>query len=91
MSEAEKLGALMARLEDVLGEDFHHLEKHEVEGVREILKWKDTLIRIAEYEQARGLVWQKNKSALLGAGAIVGVLTVLGTNAKTIVQWLAAP
>lgn len=91
MSEAEKLSALMVRLEDVLGEDFHHLEKREIEDVREILKWKDTLIRIAEYEQARGLVWQKNKSALLGAAAIVGGLTVLGTNAKAIVQWLAAP
>ena len=91
MSEAEKLGVLMARLEDALGDDFHKLEKDEVNGIREILKWKNTLIRIAEYEQARGLVWQKNKSALLGAGGIVGVLAVLGTNAKTIVQWLAAP
>lgn len=91
MSEAEKLSALMARLEETLGDDFHKLEKDEVNGVREILKWKDTLIRIAEYEQARGLVWQKNKSALLGAAAIVGGLTFLGTNAKAIVQWLAAP
>ena len=91
MSEVEKLSALMARLEDALGDDFHNLERHEIDDVREILNWKDTLIQIAEYEQARGLVWQKNKSALLGAGAIVGVLTILGTNAKTIFQWLAAP
>lgn len=91
MSEVEKLSALMARLEDALGEDFQHLENREIEDVREIIKWKDTLIRIAEYEQARGLVWQKNKSALLGATAVVAGLTVLSTNAKTIFQWLAAP
>jgi len=91
MSEVEKLSALMARLEDALGEDFQHLENREIEDVREIIKWKDTLIRIAEYEQARGLVWKKNKSALLGAVAIVAGLTALGTNAKAIFQWLAAP
>ena len=75
-SVEKRLTDLLEQIEAALGPDFQRLENGEVEGLREILRHKPTLLRIARYEEAQSIVWNKHKSALI---TFATVLTGVGT------------
>jgi len=73
----ERLSDLFEKIEAALGQDFQRLESDEVEGLREILRYKPTLLRLARYEEAQSIVWNKHKSALIAVATVLtGVVTV---------------
>ncbi|KEJ93957.1 hypothetical protein SAMN05444149_10871 [Pseudosulfitobacter pseudonitzschiae] len=82
----EQILAILAKLQETLGDDFSKLEAAELEDVRAILKYGKTLIEIAKYEEAKGLFWAHWRGLILGAGAILSVLVLFWNNIERLAR-----
>lgn len=78
----EQILAILATLQATLGEDFDQLDPAEMIKVRAILEHEETLVRMAKYEEAKGLFWAHWRGMILGAGAVVSAALFLWTNAE---------
>lgn len=85
----ERLNELFEKIEVALGPSFHRLDQDEVEGIRAILGFKDTLLRIARYEEAQTLVWSKNKSALITVATILAAILGIWANSEKLAAKIA--
>lgn len=77
-AEAQIL-TLLAKLQETLGKDFERLDADEIDGIRSILKYKETLVNIAKYDEAKGLFWKHWRGLILGLGAVFSVLVMIAT------------
>jgi hypothetical protein len=77
---------VLARLQASLGDDFTKLETDEIDAVRAILKHGETLVKIAKYEEAKGLFWAHWRSLILGAGAVLSVLLLFWNNTEKLLR-----
>ncbi len=82
----EQILAILARLQNTLGEDFTKLESDEIEAVRAILIHGETLVKIARYEEAKGFFWAHWRSLILGAGAVLSALLLFWNNLEKIAR-----
>lgn|GEM_PF-4227972 len=73
--------AILAELQEALGEATK-LEAGEVDKIREILRHGETLVRIARYEEAKGLFWAHWRSLILGGAALLSALLLFWNNAE---------
>lgn len=80
--------AILAKLQSSLGEDFTKLEPHEIADVREILSHKETLVRMAKYEDAKGLFWAHWRGLILGAGAVLSALVLFWASFERLLKSL---
>lgn len=80
----QQILTILARLQSTLGDDFPKLEAAEIDKVRKILAYGDTLIEIARYEDAKGLFWAHWRSLILAAGAVLTALLAFWNNAEKI-------
>lgn len=81
-SVEKRLTDLLEQIEAALGPDFQRLENGEVEGLREILRHKDTFLQMARYEEAQTLVWSKNKSALITVATVLAAVLGIWANSE---------
>lgn len=80
--------AILKTLEKA-AEDGGGLEVGEIAKVRAILKYGDTLVKIAAYEEAKGLFWAHWRSLILGAGAVVSALLLFWNSFERFLKSLA--
>lgn len=78
----KRLSELFEKIETALGTDFQRLETDEVEGLREVLRHKDTILQMARYEEAQTLVWSKNKSALITVATVLAAVLGIWANSE---------
>lgn len=78
----KRLSELFEKIEAALGKDFQRLETDEVEGLREMLRHKDTFLQMARYEEAQTLVWSKNKSALITVATVLAAVLGIWANSE---------
>ena len=88
-SVEKRLTDLVEQIEAALGPDFQRLEGGEVEGLREILRHKPTLLRIARYEEAQSIVWNKHKSALITFATVLTGVSTIGVYSGSIAAKIA--
>lgn len=67
-------------------EEGNSLEAGERAKVRAVLSHADTLIKIAKYEEAKGLFWAHWRGIILGAGAILSALLLFWNNAGSLLR-----
>lgn len=80
------LAALQATLDDAPGT----LEADELMRVRQILKHGNTLIDLARYEEAKGLIRARWRGLILGLSAVLTALVAFWTNVEKIAGKIAA-
>lgn len=78
----KRLSELFEKIEAALGTDFQRLEIDEVEGLREVLRHKETILQMARYEEAQTLVWSKNKSALITVATVLAAVLGIWANSE---------
>lgn len=62
------------------------LEDGEVERVRAILQHGETLVKIAKYEEAKGLFWAHWRGIILAAGAVIAALMTITTKGEKLLS-----
>ena len=85
---ARQILDILAELQTTLGEDFTKLDADEIVKIRAIVRHSETLVAIAEYEEARGLIWAHWRSLILGASALVLALVTLWANFEKVARAL---
>lgn len=78
----QQILAILATLQKTLGDDFQKLDAAEIDKVRSILDHGDILVKIARYEEAKGLFWAHWRGLILGAGAVLSALLLIWSNAE---------
>ena len=73
----EQILTILAKLQAALGDDGVKLEPGEVVQVRKILDYGETLVELARYEEAKGIVRARWRSVILGLGALVSALALI--------------
>lgn len=76
--------AILADLQSVIGDDLTKLEPDEIARVRSILAVGDTLVEIAKYEDAKGLIRAKWRGIILGVSALLTALVAFWSNVEKI-------
>lgn len=78
----QQILAILAKLQRAIGADLDKLDPGEIDKIREILTYGPTLVSIAKYEQAKGLLWARWRSIILGAAAILAALALIGSTLR---------
>jgi hypothetical protein len=73
----EQILTILAKLQSALGEGGDKLETGELAQVRRILDHGETLVELARYEEAKGIVRARWRSVILGLAALVTALSMI--------------
>jgi hypothetical protein len=73
----EQILTILAKLQAALVDDGVKLEPGEVAEVRKILDYGETLVELARYEEAKGIVRARWRSVILALGATVSALALI--------------
>lgn len=84
----QRILEVLEKLQATLGDDFSKLETHEIEAIRDILDHGPTLVKIAKYEEAKGLFWSYWRGVILAAGAVLSVLVLFWNNFERLIKGL---
>ncbi len=62
--------------------------KVEVENLRKLSRHADQIVRDAEYQKSKAVVWIHWKAGVIGVAAFVIAVVALWSQFKTAVQWV---
>ncbi|MBQ4824409.1 hypothetical protein J4729_07575 [Leisingera sp. HS039] len=83
----QQILAILAQLQAAIGSDVTRLKPDEVDRVRKILAYGETLVEIAKYEEAKGIVRARWRSVILGLAAVASGLALLWEKFAAIGRW----
>lgn len=86
-SADQQILAILEELQAAVGGDASRLKPDEVGRVREILAYAETLVRIAQYEEAKGIVRARWRSVILGLAAVISGLALLWEKVAAFGRW----
>lgn len=83
----QQILAILSALQQA-AEEGDSLEAGEIERVRAILHHGETLVKIAKYEEAKGLFWAHWRGIILTAAAVIGALLAITTKGEKLLSKL---
>ncbi|MBY6141151.1 hypothetical protein KUV26_17070 [Leisingera daeponensis] len=84
----QQILAILGELQAAIGGDVTRLKPDEVDRVRKILAYGETLVEIAKYEEAKGIVRARWRSVILGLAAVASGLALLWEKVAALGRWV---